>query len=267
MSEEMDDLFGDLDRTLESSSEVDEADKVDLSKQAVEEEEFSFLDGEDESFDDDVHVGQSLCVQSKDWPEVQVSGSSVNLVAVIVDDSGSMRYGNEGRAERELKKGLRSMTQELKNISEESKKDIFVVIQGFKARYFIGDVSHLKIDSVIGNIECDCRDDRVVEKSVEIGHNLSNLERDLKARGVSVDVHMLVMADGGLENERVSVREFSRFIEERHYWKVSAIGIDSGCSFPFKRTFRSMGINKIILANPSELRRALYQFSRSVSAV
>ena len=267
--EEMDDLFGDLDRALQDSSEVDEVDKIDLSKQSVSDEKLLFLDEEESFDDDDVHVGQFLRMQSDDWPEIQVNGSSVNLVAVIVDDSGSMRFGNDGEAERELKKGLVSMTQELKIIARESRKDIFLVIQGFKKRYFIGDVSQLNIDSVIGKIDCDCRNDRVVEKSMEVGRNLSNLESDLKSRGISVDIHMLVMSDGGLERERVSVDVFKEFISGRYYWKLSAIVIDSGyqVDYSFKKTFRDMGIRNIILATPYELRRALYNFSRSVSAV
>ncbi|MFC1638246.1 hypothetical protein ACFL2R_02390 [Patescibacteria group bacterium] len=268
MSEEMDDLFGDLDRTLESSSEVDEADKVDLSKQAVEEEEFSFLDGEDESFDDDVHVGQSLYVQPKDWPEIKVSGSSVNIVPVLVDDSYSV-YGRG--SDDQLRKAVRSMIVELRNIKKETGKDTFVVLQGFRTRYFAGNI--LDLDERELYIKCDVDGTPLVERSIDIYRHASRAEEALKLKGVSTTVNMLVITDGEPLDDSCYPREFRALVDEKPYWKISGLGLDNNDSsgewddVDFEAMFNSMGIKKVIIATPSELRRALYNFSRSVSAV
>ncbi|MFC1638248.1 hypothetical protein ACFL2R_02400 [Patescibacteria group bacterium] len=266
MSEEVDDLFSDLDRALESSSEVDKADKIDLSMKVTKDDAFSFLDEEGESFDDDVHVGMSLCVQPDDWPEIMVSGSSVNLVAVLVDDSGSM----SGQAERELKMGLSLMIKELRSVVREMNKDTFLVIRGFKERYYAGDVMDLNESQMMDLIRCNFNETPLYSASKKLASNISSSEESLKARGISVSVNVLIMTDGRPNREPAYSFSFDNSSEKMSYWKTSGLYIHTERGFggfDFKEVFSRLGVKKMISANPSELRRALYQFSRSVSAV
>ncbi|MFC1645477.1 hypothetical protein ACFL08_05625 [Patescibacteria group bacterium] len=215
-------------------------------------------------------IGNNFSVElPNDWPEIEIKGTSIALVVMVIDDSKSMRYR---RIEEKLLKGLRRINAIFKDAGE--KRQVILVVQGFKQRYFAGDVLTLT-DEYIDTVECTNMGTPVVTTSYDLAKEVRAAEELLTSKGIQVSVNMLVMTDGESLDDRRDPREFQKVVETCPHWSIMGLGVykkdeydEQECPIAvqeFRQLFSGMGIRRISTPDASGLEFELAKFSKSVS--
>ena len=235
-----------------------------LSRQAT---EATRLD-EDVGSEDELSSGNTVIVQPLRWPEIKVEGTSVTIVAVLLDDSGSI--SGDGKDEK-LTEGAEDMIEQLKSVAREG-KEIFLNITGFRRTYFSGNVLHADSDEILRGVRFVHDSTPLVRTSLEIARTADCVETVLNNQGISVRVSMLLITDG-LPNSDITPFKFKeQCIKKYPHWKFSGMGItcedEREASYyreEFTKTFEKMGIDNIVTPSTNGVKEALYQYSKSVS--
>ena len=215
--------------------------------------------------------GGVLVMKPYDWPEIEVNGTSITIVTVLLDDSGSI--ANREIAEK-LTEGVNDMIEELKTIASKG-REIFLNITGFRKRYFCGNVLNANPEKIIESVWFDYDYTPLVKTAIRLVRNAEHAETTLNEQGISVAVSMLLITDGSPQRDSYDPPDFKRDCVQKHsHWNFAGMGITGDCEFDaledrqrFTALFEEMGINKIVTPSSNGVKEALYQFSRSVSAV
>ena len=215
--------------------------------------------------------GGVLVMQPNEWPEIKVNGTSITIVSVLLDDSYSIQ--DRGIAEK-LNEGVNDMIGELKSIASKG-KEIFLNITGFSKKYFCGNVLDADPKKILDRVYFDHDCTPLVETAARLVKNTEYAETTLNDQGISVAVSMLLITDGFPREDNLYPPEFKKNCVQKHsHWNFAGMGITrhheyhaSGDRKVFTELFEEMGINKIVTPSSNGLKEALYQFSRSVSAI
>ena len=213
---------------------------------------------------------EGIIIRPFDWPEINVKGTSVNIVAVLTDDSYSIF--DRGNQEK-LLDGVRDMISELQKIAK-GQRETFFALTGFKKSYFLGDVLSKNPGDIISLINCTHTSTPLVQTALRLIKTVSSAEKQLNDLGISVTVSMLLITDGIPEGDTHKPHEFKDAIANHLHWKVFGMGITRDYETraeedkkKFTDVFESMGIKNIVMPSSSEIGAVLSSFSRSVSAV
>ena len=210
-------------------------------------------------------------MQPNEWPEIEVKGTKITLITVLLDDSASIR--REGIAEK-LTEGVNDMIEELKTIASKG-REIFLNITGFHGRYFCGNVLDADPEEIFDEICFNYDGTPLVRTAVELVETTENAETALNNQGISVAVSMLLITDGDPIGDSFDPSHFNdNYIPKHSHWNFSGMGITrddeeyaSRDRRRFTYLFEEMGINKIVTPSSNGVKTALYQFSKSVSAI
>ena len=215
--------------------------------------------------------GGALILQPDNWPEIKVKGTSITIVAVVLDDSISIKDKEIGP---KLIEGVQDMIEELKSIARKQ-REIFLNITGFRRTYFCGNVLDADPDEILDNVSFSYGSTPLAGTAAQLVRTTKEAETALNDQGISVAVSMLLVTDGHPECDTIPPDQFNReYLQENLNWNFSGMGITRENEYSaqsdreeFTQIFQKMGIDKIVTPSSNGVKAALYQFSKSVSAV
>ncbi len=199
-------------------------------------------------------------------PALDVQASEVFLVAVLIDDSGSIRFvqGNSAAVCLGHNEVLRAL--------RDSKQDDSILVH---ARYLNGTILYpfcplaQAIEMTSGNYN-PSGGTPLYEQSVNLLGTVLAKAQEFADNGVPVRTASLIVTDGNDESDRrkteKDVSTIALDMQRRETHIIGAMGIKDGKT-DFGEVFRSMGIqDQWILTpdnTPSEIRKAFGAFSKS----
>lgn len=246
-----------------------------------EEDESVTIGGSQEELNE--HRGESGCNDDdylpnyRRWPEIRATGTRVNIVPVLLDDSSSIK--DRGNIKK-LFSGVKLMSKAFYDLACRG-KETFISFDGFSERYFCGNIKkfHENIRNILSCVNFE-HATPLVETSIQLVNSTKELEKNLHSRGIATRTSMLILTDGEPMHDSYCPDDFVRFMKECSSWRFTGMGIarsiDNGYAEDVERDkrqftnlFLKMGISRENIMTPSsskgELERAFYRFSRSVS--
>lgn len=184
------------------------------------------------------------------------------VVGIFVDDSGSMDPYPAA-----VREGFNNSVEGFRGAKG---SDFHLDVRGFKMTYFSGLLKDVTPDSLAG-YRPDFGSTPLVTNSRSHLIELHSLGQQYRASGIPTIVSQLIITDALPISDGHAPGEFKSLIEPGDYIVgigIAAIG-DENAVGNYSRFFSQMGITKILTpsADPSDVRHAINQFSRSVASI